>query len=98
MTRDPLTIAKEDVGRGSPIPFDILPDDEQLVARFADDLMSEYLAAKAAGRDKVVFIVPVGPVGQFELWADRCNEGGVSLADLVTINMDEYLTADCHDF
>lgn len=98
MTQDPLTIAKEDVGRGSPIPFDILPDNERLVARFADDLMSEYLAAKAIGRDKVVFIVPVGPVGQFELWAERCNAEGVSLADLVIINMDEYLTAAGHNF
>ena len=98
MMQDPLTIVKQDVGRGSPIPFDVLPDNEQLVARFADELMSEYRAAKAAGRDKVVFILPVGPIGQFELWAERCNAQGVSLADLVIINMDEYLDREGRDF
>lgn len=98
MTEDPLTIAKDDVGRGSPIPLDIVPDDAALVARFADDLMSEYRAAKAAGRERVVFIVPVGPVGQFQLWAARCNAEGVSLADLVVVNMDEYLERDGRGF
>jgi len=69
----------------------VVPDERQLVARFADELMKEYRLARAAGRRKVVFIVPVGPIGQFELWAARCNAEGVSLADLVVINMDEYL-------
>ena len=95
---DPLAISKAEVGRGSAIPFEVVADDRQLVARFAGDLMKEYRAAKAAGRDKVVFIVPVGPVGQFELWAERCNREGVSLSDLVIVNMDEYLTADGSDF
>jgi glucosamine-6-phosphate deaminase len=98
MMQNPLAIAKEDVGRGSPISFEVVPDDARIIARFAADLMNEYLAAKAAGRDKVVFIVPVGPVGQFELWAERCNAERVSLADLVIVNMDEYLTPDGHDF
>ncbi len=94
---DPLSIAKYSVGRGSPIPMDILSDNASVVARFADDLVAEYLAAKEAGRDKVVFIVPVGPVGQFDLMARHCNAEGISLADLVVINMDEYLTADGTD-
>lgn len=96
--QDPLNIAKVDVGRGSAIPFDVVPDGGQLISRFAGDLMREYLAAKEAGRDKVAFIVPVGPVGQFELWAERCNAERVSLADLVLINMDEYLGPDGRDF
>jgi glucosamine-6-phosphate deaminase len=80
------------------VPFSVVPDNETLVARFADDLMAEYKAAKAAGRDKVVFILPVGPVGQFDIWAERCNRERVSLRDLVVVNMDEYLTADGSDF
>lgn len=96
--QNPLAIAKEDVGRGSSIPFEVVPDNERLIARFADDLMDEYLAARAAGRKKVVFILPVGPVGQYELWAERCNAERVSLADLVLVNMDEYLTPDGRDF
>jgi glucosamine-6-phosphate deaminase len=91
---DPLAVAPRDVGRGSPIGFEVLPDDTALISRFAEGLMREYKAAKEAGREKVVFIVPVGPVGQFELWADHCNRTGTSLADVVLINMDEYLTGE----
>ena len=93
-----LAIAKADVGRGSPIPVETVADAPSLVRRFADDLMRIYQDAKAAGRERVVFIVPVGPVGQFELWAERCNAEGVSLRDLVVINMDEYLAEDGRDF
>jgi glucosamine-6-phosphate deaminase len=91
---DPLAIAPGDVGKGSPIGFEVVRDDDALVSRFAESLMGEYSAAKRAGREKVVFIVPVGPVGQFELWAERCNATGTSLADAVLINMDEYLTGE----
>ena len=98
MPRDPLSIPKEDVGKGSSVGFDTVPDDGSLTQRFADALMNEYSAAKRAGRKKVVFIVPVGPVGQFEVWADRCNAEGVNLSDLVLINMDEYLAADGRSF
>jgi glucosamine-6-phosphate deaminase len=94
---DPLTIPKASLGRGSSIPVEILPDAEALTRRFADDLHREYLSAKGNRRDKVVFIVPVGPVEQYDLWAERCNRERVSLRDLVLINMDEYLTPDGRD-
>lgn len=95
---DPLKIPKDRVGEKSPIPVEILPDNDALIVRFADDLLREYLSAKAAGREKVVFILPVGPVGQYEILADRCNREQISLRDLVAINMDEYLTPDGRDF
>ncbi|TAN03812.1 MAG: glucosamine-6-phosphate isomerase [Rhizobiaceae bacterium] len=96
--KNPLTIAKEAVGHGSPVGFEVVADNEAVIGRFADDLMAEYLAAKAAGREKVVFILPVGPVGEYELWAERCNRERVSLKDLVLVNMDEYLTPDGREF
>jgi glucosamine-6-phosphate deaminase len=95
---DPLAVATQDLGRGSPIGFDVVPDDKSLTVRFAETLMHEYDAAKEAGRDKVVFIVPVGPIGQFDLWADQCNATGTSLTDLVLINMDEYLLGENGSF
>jgi glucosamine-6-phosphate deaminase len=94
---DPLKIAKDRLGKNSAIPVEILPDNDSLIARFADDLLQEYLAAKAAGREKVVFILPVGPVGQYDILAERCNRENLSLRDLVAINMDEYLAADGRD-
>jgi glucosamine-6-phosphate deaminase len=95
---DPLTVPKDLVGKNSPIPVEILPDNDSLINRFADDLLREYLAAKTAGREKVVFILPVGPVGQYDLLAARCNREKISLRDLIVINMDEYLTIDGRDF
>lgn len=95
---DPLTVPKASLGLDSPIPVEILPDEKAVIARFADDLLAEYSSAKRAGRDKVVFIVPVGPVGQFDLLAERCNAEGISLRDLLLVNMDEYLMPDGRHF
>ncbi len=91
---DPLRIPKSEVTRGAKIPVEVVPDDNDVVQRFADDLLDEYLTAKQNGRAKVVFILPVGPVGQFDIVAERCNHERISLRDLVVINMDEYLTED----
>jgi glucosamine-6-phosphate deaminase len=95
---NPLKVTKENLGVNSPIPLEVLKDDPAVIQRFADDLMDEYQAAKNAGRQKVVFIIPVGPVGQYDIWAERCNSEGVGLNDLVLINMDEYLTEDSQNF
>ncbi len=93
-----LSIPKDRLDVGSRMPIEILPDDAAVIARFAEDILADFRAAKAQGRDKVVFIMPVGPVGQYDIVAERCNAEGISLADLVVINMDEYLTADGRDF
>lgn len=93
-----LSVAKDTLGKGSPIKLEILPDDSTLIHRFAYDIITEYRAAKSAGREKVVFILPVGPVGQYDLVAQICNEKRINLSDLVIINMDEYLTPDGSEF
>lgn len=87
-----LAIPPEALGQGSPIALERVADAEALADRFALDLMATYWAAKAAGRAQVAFIVPVGPIGQYERWAAACNRERLSLADLVLIGMDEYLT------
>lgn len=93
-----LQIAKERLTENAKIPVEILPDDSAVIERFADDILAEYAHAKSQGRDKVVFILPVGPVGQFETVAARCNAQRINLSDLVIINMDEYLTPDGRHF
>ena len=52
---NPLSVAPQDVGRGSPIGFEVVPENDNLIGRFAEALMGEYAAAKQAGREKVVF-------------------------------------------
>lgn len=93
-----LAISPEELGRGSPIATRRVADRESLAQAFAYDLHERYLALRREGRSRVVFIVPVGPVGQFDLWAERCNQERASLRDLVVINMDEYLEADGRAF
>ena len=93
-----LGITKEKIAEDSLIPVEILPDDDAVIRRFAEDIVFEFKEAKARGRDKVVFILPVGPVGQFDIVAARGKTEGLNLADLVVINMDEYLTPDGRDF
>jgi glucosamine-6-phosphate deaminase len=98
LSRDPLSVLSDELGKGGPCGFDVVEDMAAASRRFADMLFEEYGEAKRRGRDKVVFIVPVGPVGQFELFAARANAERLSLRDLVVVNMDEYLSPDGRDF
>ena len=89
---DPLGIPAESLGQGTRIPLTVVPNAAALTATFAEALLAEYLAAHDAGRETVVFIVPVGPVGQYDSLADLCRAHGVPLSGLLMIGMDEYLT------
>lgn len=44
--------------------------------------------------DKCVIICPVGPIGQYPIFAKKVNERRISLKNCTFINMDEYLTDD----
>ena len=94
MTQDPLAVPAEALGQGTGIALTVVPDATALTRAFADALVAEFQAAKSAGRARVLFIVPVGPVGQFGLLAERCNAERLSLADLTLLGMDEYLTPE----
>jgi glucosamine-6-phosphate deaminase len=89
---DPLAIAPDALGRGTRVGLTVVPDAAALTRAFAAMLLDEFQAAKAAGRERPVFIVPVGPVGQYDMLATHCAADGISLADLTLIGMDEYLT------
>jgi glucosamine-6-phosphate deaminase len=97
-TRSPLSIPSARILEGARLPAEIVADPQAVTEQFADDFINAYQAALQTGRRHVVFIVPVGPVGQFELIAERCNTEGISLRDLYIINMDEYLVDDGLEF
>ncbi len=92
-TAQALLVPAERLGEGSGCRCEVVPDAEALARHFAASMVEEFRAAKARGRERVVFIVPVGPIGQFERFAQLANEARLPLADLVLVNMDEYLTA-----
>jgi len=89
-----LRVPPERLGEGSGIACEVVADAPALTQHFAASMVAEFREAKTRAQPCVVFIVPVGPIGQFELFAQYCNEMRMSVADLVLINMDEYLAPD----
>ncbi len=92
MSLDCLAIPPEALGQGTGIGFAVVADAAALTRAFAAQLIAEYQAAKASGRPRVLFIIPVGPVGQYDLLTERCMAQGLPLGDLTLLGMDEYLT------
>jgi glucosamine-6-phosphate deaminase len=90
---DYLRIAAADLGKGTPVKVRILGDMASIGRDVAEAMRREILDAQAAGRHATL-IVPVGPVEQFPLLAERINTERINCRDVVLINMDEYLTDD----
>ena len=68
-----LAVPPDQVGADSGVRCTVVEDADALARHFADAMVAEFKAGRASGRPQVVFIVPVGPIGQFELLAERCN-------------------------
>ena len=88
-----LNISATDLGHGTPVKVRILGDKAAIGHDLAEAMCREILDANAAGRGATL-IVPVGPVEQFPLLAQRINSERIDCRDVVLINMDEYLTDD----
>ena len=93
MTGDYYRIAAGDLGRGAKIPVDKFGDSSEVYWELALEMVEGIRRNNAAGKP-TVYIVPVGPVGQYPAFVRMVNSGGVSLRDCWFINMDEYLAAD----
>ncbi len=83
-------ITKEELGAGSPIGLELAGTEEDLYYHMATDMLEHILANNEKGKN-TVFIVPVGPVGQYRKLAKMCNRKRVSLKNVWFFNMDEYL-------
>ena len=88
-----LTVPAADLGRGTPVKVRVLHDMAAVACDMAQAMLAEILDARAAGRGATL-IVPVGPVDQFPLLAERINARQIDCRDVMFINMDEYLTDD----
>jgi glucosamine-6-phosphate deaminase len=88
-----LTVAAEDLGKGTPVKVRILGDMLSLGQDLAEALRAEIVAANQQARG-ATFIIPVGPVDQYPILARMLNEQRISCRDVVFIGMDEYLTND----
>lgn len=86
-------ISSEELGMGAKIPVLKVGDSGEAFYELAKEMVSIIRANNAVGKH-TVFIVPVGPVGQYPIFVRLVNEEGLSLKNTWFFNMDEYLTDD----
>ncbi len=71
----------------------LLGDSGEVFYEIAKEMVETIKIHNKSGK-KTVFIIPVGPVGQYPIFTRLVSEEQVSLASCLFINMDEYLTND----
>jgi glucosamine-6-phosphate deaminase len=91
-TRRALLLSESEVRARLGPDAEVFATNQDMIAAMAAHLEADYLQALKGGRNRVLMIVPVGPVGQYELLAQRCLAGHLSLNRLTLLIMDEYLT------
>ena len=77
----------------SKVPLEIVETEEDLYYHMALDMLSHILTNNRQDK-QTVFIVPVGPIGQYAKLRMLCSRDKISLKKVWFINMDEYLQSD----
>ncbi len=90
---DFLRVSAKELGRGTGVNVVIKSDMPAIGQTIADDTFEEILQAQNEGRNATL-IIPVGPIEQFPVLADKLRREQISLRDVMLINMDEYLGPD----
>lgn len=88
-------VTREELLESTNIPIRIVDTEEALYGDMAATMLEAIEQHNARG-ENTVFIVPVGPVGQYRVLAERVNERKTDLSRVYFINMDEYLDDDDH--
>ncbi|MBQ7282178.1 MAG: glucosamine-6-phosphate isomerase [Spirochaetales bacterium] len=81
----------EQLARNGKIRTVCMASSEQVFKCMAREMADEIISHNALGQ-KTVFILPVGPVGQYPFFVEIVNKERISLKDCWFFNMDEYLT------
>ena len=90
---DYLAVPGDRLGEGTPVAVRVLGDTESIARDMAQAMIDAVTEARQAGR-RATLIIPVGPIDQFPLLAERINRERIDFRDVMLINMDEYLTDD----
>lgn len=75
------------------IKVKVLGDSGEVFYEIAQTMVST-IEKNNSNNEMTVFILPVGPVGQYPIFVRLVNEKQLDLSNCVFINMDEYLTDD----
>ena len=85
--------SSEDFVKNSKIPVRVMDTEAAMMEEIAE-LMASTIEANNTKGERTVIICPVGPIGQYPIFANKVNERNISLKDCWFINMDEYLVGD----
>jgi glucosamine-6-phosphate deaminase len=85
-----LSIPDIELTSTSKVALEVLPDLDSLYMHFARSIANEIQTHNEAG-EATRLILPVGPVGQYPLLVQICNQEGISWQNVHTFNMDDYL-------
>lgn len=86
-----LAYGKQELLENPQVPLIVMETDTEIFKSMADEMIEIILKNNMKGEPSV-FIVPVGPTGQYPYFVDRVNQEKISLKKTWFINMDEYLT------
>ena len=90
---DYLCVPADQLGRGTPVKVHLCGGADDIARRMAEAMLAVVAASRRENRPATL-IVPVGPVDQFPLLAEKINQQGDDWRDVMLVNMDEYLTDD----
>jgi len=89
-----LRVSVDELGVGTPVSVRVQGSQPADIARhMVDEIWTLVGQARQQVRQPTL-ILPVGPVDQYPVLAERINAGQHDWRDVVVINMDEYLTDD----
>ena len=89
MTREETqSLSPEELSQRSGIALNIVDDTEKLYEEIAKVMID---TIRKANGQKVTMILPVGPIGQYPVFARMVKERNIDCRNLWTFNMDEFL-------
>lgn len=87
---DYYSYSMETLAKESKIPVYSKESSEEVFRLMADIMADTIIEHNKEGKN-TVFIVPVGPVGQYPFFVERVNKERISLKNVYFFNMDEYM-------
>jgi glucosamine-6-phosphate deaminase len=89
MTRKEVQLLPpEELSERSGLPVNICPDTDSLYESIAEVMVEAIVHNEGS---KTTMILPVGPIGQYPVFARKVRELGIDCRNLWTFNMDEFL-------
>ncbi len=86
-----LNFEKQDLLNNPKLPLIVMETEKEIFKSMADEMVAIIKKNNEQG-EPTVFIVPVGPTGQYPYFVATVNQEKISLKNTWFINMDEYLT------